>query len=401
MPGVLRVNRPLLQVEEAQARLLALARPVARQDLGLAAAAGRWVADDVHARRAQPGADLSAMDGYALRFADMPGPWQVVGESAAGSPLGRTLAAGQAARIFTGATMPAGADTVLVQEEAARNGKLLQLAGEGPPARGAHVRAMAQDFAQGALLMAKGTRLNAARVALAAAAGHAALPVNRLIRIAIIATGNELQPPGAPLLPGQLPESNGVMLAALLVDMPVEIVDMGIIADELPALVAAFQEVEADIIVTTGGASVGEHDLVRPALEAAGGALDFWRIALRPGKPLLAGTLGTAVVLGLPGNPVSAFVTAQLFLRPLIAAFGGADAPLPRTRHARLGAPLAANDRRQNYLRGFWRDEHVMAAAAQDSAMLLTLANADCLIIRPPHAPPAALGEFVQILDLA
>jgi molybdopterin molybdotransferase len=191
------------------------------------------------------------------------------------------------------------------------------------------------------------------------------------------------------------------MLAAMLADLPVDVTIAGIIPDRLDALVAAFSGANADIIVTTGGASVGDHDLVRPALEAAGGTVDFWRIAIRPGKPMLAGRLGDAIMLGLPGNPVSAFVTATLFLRPLIAAMAGAADPLPRTLRAELAEPLPANDHRQDYLRATIVDGRVSAAITQDSSMLATLARATCLIVRPPHVPPAAIGDIVDILPLA
>jgi len=199
----------------------------------------------------------------------------------------------------------------------------------------------------------------------------------------------------------QTPEANGVMLAAQLADLPVDLVLPAILPDRLDIITATLREIDADIIVTLGGASVGDHDLVRPAIAAAGGAIDFWRIALRPGKPMLAGTLGPAVVLGLPGNPVSAFVTAQLFLRPLIAAFAGASEPLPALNTAMLGMPLPANDQRQDYLRGELRDGRVSVAAKQDSSLLLTLAGATCLIVRPPHAPAAKPGDLVQILPIA
>jgi molybdopterin molybdotransferase len=393
---------PLLPVADAQARLLAMALRVAAERVPLAAAAGRWAAEPVIALRAQPGADLSSMDGYAIRFDDLPGPWRVIGESAAGRPFAGPTERGEAVRIFTGAAMPAGADSVLVQEEADRDGDTLTLAGEGPPRRGASVRRKGLDFERGAVLIGAGTRLTPAAIALAATGGHGALNVNRRLRVALLATGDELIAPGtASDDPLALPEGNSAMLAAMLADLPVDVTVAGIVPDRLDALVAAFSGANADIIVTTGGASVGDHDLVRPALEAAGGAVDFWRIAIRPGKPMLAGSLGDAIVLGLPGNPVSAFVTATLFLRPLIAAMAGATDPLPRTLRAELAEPLPANDHRQDYLRATVTDGRVSAATMQDSSMLATLARATCLIVRPPHAPPAVIGDMVDILPLA
>ncbi len=391
----------LIAVADAQQRLMALARPVSSALLPIGEAHGRWAAADIGALRSQPSHDLSAMDGYAIRFADLPGPFKLIGESAAGHRFVGRVGTGETVRIFTGAAIPDGADTVMVQEEAARTGDLITLRGEGPPKAGANVRRQGLDFSDGTNLIGKGDWLSAARIALAAAAGHASLPVNRTIRVALVATGDELVLPGAAITGAQLPESNGVMLAAILRDLPVEIDNHGILPDRVDILTARFAAIDADILVTTGGASVGDHDLVRPALEAAGGSIDFWRIAVRPGKPMMAGTLGQSLVLGLPGNPVAAFVTAHLFLRPLIAAMGGARDPLPATLTARLGAPLAANDARQDYLRGMMHDGRVIAAPIQDSSMLSVLAGAHCLIVRAPHAAAAQSGESVQILPLA
>ena len=389
----------LVPVAEAQARLLALADPVATERVSLARAAGRWAAADIHALRTQPAAALSAMDGYAIRFADLPGPWTIIGESAAGRPFAGQVGPTQATRIFTGAAMPAGADTVLIQEEAARDGATLVLAGEGPRARGGNTRARGLDFHEGDLLVPAGARLTPARIAVAAIAGHAAISVHRPVRVALAATGDELATPGSGNS-DKLPEANGVMLAALLADLPIELIDLGILPDDLATMRDAFAAVRADILVTTGGASVGDHDLVRPTLEAAGGAVDFWRVALRPGKPMMAGRLGRAVVLGLPGNPVSAFVTALLFVRPAIARLAGAADPLPRTTAAILGEDLPANGERADYLRAERRDGRVWASTVQDSSMLLTLARSTCLIVRPPHAPAARAGDSAEILDL-
>jgi molybdopterin molybdotransferase len=393
----------LLSVAEAQARILALARPLPQETVPLLAAAGRYAARDVAARRTQPAAALSAMDGYAIRFADLPGPWTVVGESAAGGGLDRPLGPGEAARIFTGAPLPAGADTVFLQEEAARDGARLSLAGEGPPRRGAHIRAAGSDFTLGATIIATGDALTPARVALAAIGGHGTLPVRRRVRVALISTGDELVAPGVPTPGTLLPSSNAPMLAALLGTLPVDVTDHGIVRDDLAALATAFAAAveKADILVTTGGASVGDHDLVRPALERAGATIDFWRIAMKPGKPLMAGTRGDAVVLGLPGNPVSAFVTATIFLLPLIRASLGATAPLPRLQPAILASPLPATGPRAEYLRGRWLGGQVEQLPAQDSAALAALAAADLLIARPAHAAPAAAGESVQILPLS
>lgn len=388
----------LLPVAEAQRRLLALAPTLPVETVPLREACGRWAAAAVTARRTQPEQPVSAMDGYAIRFADLPGPWSVIGESAAGRPFAGGVSPHQAARIFTGAALPDGADTVLVQEEARREGDRLFLDGDGPATQSRNVRAAGLDFHAGEMLIAAGERLTPAQIALAAVAGHAALPARRRIRVAIAATGDELRAPGEPLAPGLLPESNGTMLAAMLAGLPVEIADLGILPDRHEVLTTAFANVSADILVTTGGASVGDHDLVRPALQAAGAEIDFWKVAVRPGKPMMAGKLRNTVVLGLPGNPVSAFVTARLFLLPVIAHLAGAADPLPLTRTATLGEALPANGPRADYLRAAHRDGRVVAAAIQDSSMLRTLARADCLIIRPPHAPAAQTGDSVEIL---
>lgn len=392
---------PLIPVAEAQARLMAMARPVAAETASLSQAAGRWAAQDIAARRTQPSTDLSAMDGYAIRYADLPGPFTLVGESAAGHPFAGSVSAGQTVRIFTGAAMPPGADTVMVQEEARANGPHIMLTGEGPRKPGGNVRHQGLDFTAGDILVKRGTRLTPAHIALAASAGHGALPVNRRLCIAIVATGDELVPPGTPKHGAQLPEANSTMLAAIMADLPVDIVDVGIVRDDLAALTRAFAAIDADLIVTTGGASVGDHDLVRPALQTAGGTIDFWRIAVRPGRPMMAGTLGKALLVGLPGNPVAVFVTAQLFVRPLIAAMCGATDPLPRLLQARLAEPLHANDARQDYLRAQLVDGQVSVAAVQDSSMLLTLSRANCLVVRAPHAPPAQIGDLVDILPIA
>ncbi|KRC82326.1 molybdenum cofactor biosynthesis protein MoeA [Sphingomonas sp. Root241] len=391
----------LLSIAEARTRLFALASPVAIERVPLAAAAGRWAASDVHALRTQPSADLSAMDGYAIRFADLPGPWHVIGESAAGCAFAGAVEPGQAVRIFTGASLPSGADTVMVQEEAARDGAALILTGEGPGTQARNVRRRGLDFTEGDLLLRSGDRLTPARLALTGTAGHGALDVRRKIRVAIAATGDELVPPGTPVGEAQLPETNRLMLAAQLADLPVELIDLGILPDRQQVLEAAFRSLDADLLVTSGGASVGDHDLVRPALEAAGATIDFWKIALRPGKPMMAGRLGGAMVLGLPGNPVSAFVTAMLFVRPLIAFLSGARDPLPVTRAAILGEPLAANGERTDYLRAEMSDGRARASTIQDSSMLGTLARAGCLIVREPHAPAAEAGDSVEILDIA
>lgn len=390
----------MIELAEAQARLFALRDPVEIQDVALVEAVGRWAAADVVARRTQPARDLSAMDGYAIRSADASGPWRVVGESAAGRLFAGSVGAGEAVRIFTGAVVPDGADAILIQENVARDSDVLTLTGEAPFA-GKHIRRAGADFAGGAVLVAEGDAFTPARIALAAMGGYAKLAVRRKLRVAIISTGDELVPPGEITAEDQIPSSNAPMLAAMLAGMPVEIDDRGTVRDALAALTAEFAAcAEADIIVTIGGASVGDHDLVRPALEAAGAKLDFWKIAMRPGKPVMAGKLSDAVVLGLPGNPVSAFVTAFLLLTPLIAHLSGANSPLPERIEAQLGTPLPANGNRLDHIRGVLSGVTVTPTGTNDSSMLAALSASNILIIRDINAPAASEGDSVPCLRI-
>lgn len=385
--------------ETALARLLDGVTALPAQLLPLDDCAGRVLAADLAARLTQPPFAAAAMDGYAIRWADRHQPWQVVGESAAGHGWPGHVGKGEAVRIFTGAPLPAGADVIVVQEEVARDGNSARLAGTGPPRIGAHIRAAGQDFAAGAALIAAGTRLLPPHLGLAAAAGHGELPVVRRPRVTLIATGDELVPPGTMPGPGQIVSSNPAMLAALLRGAGAVVHDPGLIRDDRAALAAALTAADADLILTIGGASVGDHDLVVPVLRDLGAGLDFWKIALRPGKPLLAGTLNGTRVLGLPGNPVSAFVTALLFAVPLVARLAGRGHDLPVQR-VPLADPLPANGPRRDHLRARRTPAGALAFAAQDSALLSLLAKAELLIIRPPHAPAAAAGEMVDCIAL-
>ncbi|WP_300396372.1 gephyrin-like molybdotransferase Glp [uncultured Sphingobium sp.] len=390
----------LLPVAEAQARLFGLAEPLSAETVPIGDAVGRWLAQDLIALRDQPWADLSAMDGYAVRAAEHPGPWRVTGESTAGGATPAPLSAGGALRIFTGAPMPPGADAILIQENATRDGDLLMASADPLPV-GRHIRARASDFARETLLLDSGVRLGAAQVALAVLGGHGRVAVHRRPRVALLSTGNELVPPGADTPPGMLPSSNAPMLAALLADLPCDVMDLGIVSDELDAMTAAFvRATQADIIVSTGGASVGDHDLVRPAFAAAGGTLDFWKIRMRPGKPLMAGTLDKSLFIGLPGNPVSAFVTGALFLLPLVRHLSGAARALPFLTDAALASPLPATGDRDDYLRAWRGIDGVVSVTSQDSAATAAMAKADCLILRPAQSPPAQPGDRVTILPL-
>lgn len=391
----------MISVEEAQARILALKEPVAVETVLLAEAAGRWAADDIVALRTQPARDLSAMDGYAIRFADADGPWTIIGESAAGKQFAGSVCAGEAVRIFTGALIPDGADTVIIQENVAREGNRVTLTGEAPKKAGQNVRHAGGDFVEGTVVVAKGAELHARHVALAAMAGHGTLRVRRKLKVALVSTGNELVAPGQPCAEDQIPASNGVMLAAMLRGLPAELNEFPAVADDLDVLTAQFRALgDHDIIVTTGGASVGDHDLIVPALKAAGGSIDFWKIAMRPGKPVIAGRIGGAVALGLPGNPVSAFVTALLYLRPLIAQLCGAAAPLPQRLTAPTGVDLPPNGPRTDHLRARLVDGHLMPVGVNDSAMLASLSEANALIIRSSNAQFTPAGNIVQYYPL-
>lgn len=392
---------PPLPLEEAQARLLALAPLLPAEQVATAAALGRYLAEDLHALRTQPASDLSAMDGYAI--APGPGPWRLVGESRAGAPYPSPLAAGEAVRIATGAVVPAGADRVLVQEDAVLSAG--QVSATEPSWIGAHIRPCGFDFAAGAQLMTRGARMTAARIALALAAGHGQIRAARTVRVAVLDCGDELTADPARCAPHQVPASNGAMIAALLAPLGCDVMRIGPVPDDRTALAAALAEAEpADILITSGGASVGDHDLIKPALAAWGAQTAFWRVAIKPGKPLLVATRtrsdGPQVVLGLPGNPVSSFVTTFLFALPLIRAAMGEPAPLPRPVIARAAETLPAGGQRREFLRAIQTEGGVRLAGSQDSSGLSALALADCLIDRPAHAPVVAAGDAVQVFLL-
>jgi molybdopterin molybdotransferase len=398
----------LMPVAEALERLLAGATRLTGEAVAIAEAAQRVLAAPVHARRTQPPFAASAMDGYAVRGADiaaLPAFLDVIGEAPAGRPFSGTVGAGQAVRIFTGAALPQGADTVLLQEDARAAGTGRIEATEAT-ATGRHVRAAGLDFRHGDLLLSAGRTLDPAAISVAAAANHATLQVVRRPLVAIIATGDELVPPGAEPLPGQIVASNNLAVAAIARADGAEVLDLGIVPDDRALIAAAVgraQEAGADVIVTLGGASVGDHDLVQGVLTGLGMKLEFWKIAMRPGKPLMVGRLGGAHVIGLPGNPVSSLVCSHLFLRPLLARLGGRDHTAD-IRPAVLGGGMKANDQRQDYVRASaFRGSAGLVATPfdiQDSSMLATLATANALIIREPFAPAAAQGSACQVLML-
>ncbi|MCB2088949.1 MAG: molybdopterin molybdotransferase MoeA [Sphingomonadaceae bacterium] len=385
-----------IPLEVAQTRLLALASVLPPEQVAAAEALGRYLAEPLLARRTQPPADLSAMDGYAVAG---DGPWQVIGESRCGEAFGRAIGAGQAIRISTGAIMPEGGEAVLLQENATRDGDQLGLNGEGDPTP-RHIRRKGFDFAEGDALLPAGTRIGPAQLALALSAGHGSLPVRRVPVLAVLDSGDELASDPEDCAPDQIPASNGAMLAALAAStMPCVIRRIGPVADTHEALADALAQAQgADILVTSGGASVGEHDLVRPALEAWGAQIDFWRAAIKPGKPLMVARRGDTLVLGLPGNPVSGFVTAQLFLLPLLRAMAGALEPLPRRVMAACASDLPPVGKRREFLRAHWDGEIVQPLDEQDSSALRSLASANALIERPEQSEEVKAGTYVPLI---
>lgn len=398
----------LMPVSEALERLLAGVEPLPAETVAIGHAAGRVLAKPIAALRTQPPFDASAMDGYAVRAADVakvPARLTLIGESAAGLRYAGSVGPGQAVRIFTGAPVPDGADTILIQENSRHAGDGAVEAVETVGA-GQHIRRRGLDFLEGDALLPAGRVLDAAALSLAAAANHPTLEVVRRPVVAILATGDELLQPGSAPGPDQIIASNSYGVAAIARDAGAETRDLGIAPDRgsaVEAAVASALDGGADVIVTLGGASVGDRDLVQGVLVGMGMELDFWKIAMRPGKPLMLGRFGEVRVLGLPGNPVSSLVCSHLFLAPLIARLGG-RAHRQDLVAARLATAMPANDGRQDYVRALAaRDGDVTTASpfdTQDSSMLRTLAEANCLIVRPPHAPAATAGDLCEVLVL-
>lgn len=399
----------MISVDDAAAAIVAAFRPLPAEVVSLASALGRVLASDVAARRTQPPADVSAMDGYAIRVADAGAGarLRLIGQSAAGTGFGGMVGPGEAVRIFTGAPVPAGADGILIQENAEVNGATgsTEIVVRIPPRTGRHIRGRGQDFSVGDVLLPAGRRLSARDIGLAAAMNVPWLAVHRRPRVAVLSTGDELVMPGEALGPDRIVNAAGFLAAALVQSFGAEPQVLGIAPDDADALITMLGMAKGcDLLLTIGGASVGDMDLVAPALAASGFEPTFHKVAMRPGKPLLFGQLGTMPVLGLPGNPVSAGVIMVLFVRPAIEAMLALPArgPLPK---ARLGTPLPANDARQDYLRATLLDvpggEPVATPLpVQDSAQLRAFADARCLIVRPPQAPAAEQGQRVPVVLL-
>ena len=399
---------PLMPVEQALARVVEGAAPLTTESVSLLEAAGRVLAEPISATWNQPPFDASAMDGYAVRWEDVaktPVTLSVIGESQAGRSYTGTVSAGQAARIFTGAPVPAGADTIVIQENTDRDGDRITVRETG--GAGAHIRAAGGDFKAGETLLSAGRYLDPGAIMLAAAAGHDRLAVYKKPTVAILATGDELVEPGTAPGPDGIVSSNPYGLAALISRAGGAPQLLGIARDDHDSLAQKLNEAAgADILVTIGGASVGDRDLVKPALETYGLQLDFWKVAMRPGKPMLFARSETMRVLGLPGNPLSCLITARIFLVPLLyRLLGRSDSP-NNVRSAVLARDLPANGPRQHYMRANLLPvdgdmPRAAPIAQQDSAFISGLVAADALIIRPPNAAAIEAGETVPYLPLA
>lgn len=399
----------LMPVSDALAAVLAGVEPLPEEMIPLDEAYHRVLARDVAARRTQPPEAMSAMDGYAVRAADaarVDAQLTMIGEVAAGRPFAGAVGAGEAVRIFTGGVVPAGADAVVIQEDTVAEGKRITI--KEAAIAGRHIRPAGVDFREGDVLLRKGTRLTERDLALAAGMNHPDLPIRRRPKVAILATGDELVMPGTTPGPGQIVYSNGYALHALARQEGADTIDLGVAADTLEATTAGIRrarESGADILITIGGASVGDHDLVQQALKAEGIAMAFWKIAMRPGKPMMHGRLGAMGVIGLPGNPVSSYVCGFLFMVPLIRALSGRAVIHHRRERAVLGRDVGANDQREDYLRARLerRDDGMLVALPvnhQDSSLLANLAAAQALLVRAPFAPKVEAGAPCEVLRL-
>jgi len=395
----------MIAVETAFKRIVDPAKPLATERLALADCSGRVLASSLSARRSQPGSDVSAMDGYAVKSSDLTGDeakFRLVGESAAGAPFTGSIKSGETVRIFTGASVPTGADQVVIQENIGPiEGGIFTSDGPSPQK---HMRLKGYDFLEKQTVLEGGTYLTPKSLGIAASAGQSHLMVHRAPKIALLATGDELVSPDTKkFTPHQTVNSTVPQLAAMISDIGGEVTDMGHAGDDLASLTKAIKKADsADILVTIGGASVGDRDFMQQALADEGMKLDFWKVAMKPGKPLIFGRKGEQYVLGLPGNPISAFVCAMIFLRPLIDKMMGRPAPLPTGIPLPTATSLKANGPRQDYMRarliGAQGERHVDAAVSQDSGQLSVLSQSDGLIVREPGAKALEAGALVPFI---
>jgi molybdopterin molybdotransferase len=392
----------MISVDEAQARLLALASPLPPIEVELPRAVRHYMHGPLVALRTQPAADLSAMDGYAVISSDFPGPWRVIGESAAGLPFSGAVHTGEAVRIFTGAHVSKNADYVVIQENMVRDVDIVHAAPDSALTHRNHIQQAGSDFLAGAEILKQGALLGAGQIALAAMAGYGTLCVGGRPRVAVVATGDELVAAGTQCTAAQIPSSNSPMLRAMLSNLPCDVIDGGILPDDLAALEASLAHLaaQADVIVTTGGASVGDHDLVQPAFLIIGAKMDFWKVAMRPGKPLMAGKIGDTIMLGLPGNPSSAFVTATLFLLPLLRYMAGCQTPFPELQEAITTRDLPAGGMRAEYLRARIDEGRITPLNTQDSGLTHSLSHANALLLQPVNGASRAAGTIVQYIRL-
>jgi len=399
----------LMPVADALAAILDGTTPLAEEMVALDEAFHRTLARDVAAKRTQPPQAMSAMDGYAVRASDaasVGARLKVIGEVAAGKPFDRALGSAEAARIFTGGVVPPGADAVVIQEDTVVDGNFISVTEAA--VKGRNIRAAGIDFREGDVLLSAGSRLTDRALSLAASMNFPELPVRRRPKVALLATGDELVMPGDTPGPGQIVYSNGYALRSLARAEGAETIDLGIAADTLAATTAGIRrarESGADILVTTGGASVGDHDLVKTALEAEDVKIAFWKIAMRPGKPMMHGRLGAMRVIGVPGNPVSSYVCTLLFVVPLIRALLGSNVIHHAREAALLGRDVGENDVREDYLRARLerrKDGTFIATPVshQDSSLLANLSAAQALVIRAPFAAAAKAGASCEILRL-
>jgi molybdopterin molybdotransferase len=386
---------PMLSWQAAREQVLANLTPLPAVSVPIAQSAGRVLAADLTALRTQPPADVSSMDGYAVS-SQYASPYAVVGESAAGHAYGKAINKGEAVRIFTGAEVPDGADCIIIQEDVTREGNNISAPA---PVSGKHIRKMGIDFNSGSVVLTKGTRLTPQILGLAAALNYKELPVAKAPRVAILSTGDELKEPG---YAGEhdIVSTNALVLSSIAKDAGGRVTDHGIAPDAIETLRNKIRKIlkdEPDILITSGGASVGDHDLVQLVLKELGMTLGFWKIAMRPGKPLIHGRIGKTHILGLPGNPVSSFVCGMIFMKPLIEALTGLDTTLTFETGI-LQTPLKANDHRAEFMRGRVEGNHVTVFDNQDSSLLSVLAGANALVYREVNEGAKAKGDEVKFI---